>query len=134
MNNCNWIEMTETWVAEDGTYFPIGNQYVYDAIVLKSENNNNCDISCDAVINHYKVCLKDVWYEIPSSVAVISPSYNLRSNDENGGLKWRKKYRADDSDWMDLSVKTMGSFPKRKGKSVNVKKYNKIIGNEILSR
>ena len=132
---CNkWIEMTETWVSPTGIYFPIGYQYMYDSIITKYREYHSCEAECSSFMEHFRVCLDDKWYDVPSDVAVVISIKNLRPNDEADGLGWRKKYRTDNSDWMSLSEKTIGAFPKKQGKSVNLRKYNKIIGNDKLSK
>jgi hypothetical protein len=133
MTTCDkWIEMTDTWLSEDMVYFVIGKQYMYDSIIEKMREYHSCEAGCLGMIPHFRVCLDDKWYEIPSDVAVTTS--DLRPNDESDGHGWRKKYREDKSDWVALSKKLLGSFPLRKGKAVDLRKYNQIIGNEKSKR
>lgn len=128
-----WIEMTATWVSPTGIYFPIGYQYMYDSIITKHREYHFCEAGCEMIIEHFRVCKDDEWYDIPKDVAVAISINNLRPNDEADGLGWRKKYRTDKSDWMTEAEK-FGAFPKRKGKAVDLRKYNQIIGNDKLSK
>lgn len=124
MDNCNWIEMTDSYYAGNDIYFLIGQQYKYKDTV-QAFREYGCDEGCSRMMLHYVVCLDGIDYEIPSDVAVVVPTNN-RPDDEVGGYKWRRKYREDKTDWMKNAEDIIGSFPKRKGKAVDLRKYNEL--------
>lgn len=125
MDNCLWIEMTDSYQAEDGTYFIFGRQYKYKYTV-SAFREYHCESGCDRQMLHYVVCLDEVDYLIPSDVAV-KVDFNNRPDDEVGGHRWRKKYREDRSDWMGNAEKLFGAFPKRKGAARDLRKYRELL-------
>ena len=127
MSDCTWIEMTDNYEASDGTMFLVGRQYKFMDSIHKQKESIGCKQECPIYMEHFVVCLSDKFYDIPSDVAIYQPKGNTRPSDEVDGEAWRNKYRTDKSDWMKEAELAMGSFPKRQGKAIDLRKYKELL-------
>ena len=128
MDDCNWIEFTDNYKAPDGTLFTVGSQYTFDDIIVKQKEDIGCKVECLKQMPHYVVCYKEIIYHIPDDVAVLQPKGNTRPKDERDANGWRRKYRTDKSDWINLSKKYLGSFPEKHDADIDLRNYKKITG------
>lgn len=127
MSDCTWIEMTDNYQAKDGTWFLAGRQYKFMDSIFKEKESIGCKEECMNIMEHFVVCLDDKYYDIPTDVAIYLPKGNTRPKDEEDGIAWRNKYRTDKSDWMKEAELALGSFPKRQGKAIDLRKYKELL-------